>query len=90
MTGFKLFVVCLAVCAVANRVAGNSQRPPASTQSDLVCRQMTPSPNFHGSSQSDNDGFMLEISPSMTEVPDGYSYVRDTEYTSTYEIKLIE
>ncbi len=93
MANVKLFVACLAVyvCVAVNEVAGFSNGPPASSQPDLVCRQMTPSPNpgAHGDPQSGNGSFLLEISPSMTEVSngaDGFAYAPDTEYTSMENI----
>lgn len=76
-------VIVLVVClAILSGVMGNSMGPPAASFSDLVCNQLTPSPQAHGTPTPGDGGYQLEISPPMTETTDGFSYVPDTAYTS--------
>ncbi len=82
MTGYKLLIACLAVCAALNRVDGFSSGPPVRSNEALVCQQMTPNPNNHGAPQSGDGGYRLEISPPMATATNGFTYQARTAYTS--------
>ncbi|XP_064386736.1 putative ferric-chelate reductase 1 isoform X3 [Halichondria panicea] len=81
MTGYKLLIACLAVCAALNRVDGFSSGPPVRSNEALVCQQMTPNPNNHGAPQSGDGGYRLEISPPMATATNGFTYQARTAYT---------
>ncbi len=81
MVSCKLLISCLAVCVAATGVAGFSGGPPASSNPDLVCREMAPNPQFHGDPQTTgNGGYVLDISPPMNVLANGFTYVPNTEY----------
>ena len=67
-------------------VDGRSNGPPLSPASnfDLVCDQMTPNPISHGSPTSGNGGYFIDISPAMSEVAGGFTYVGGQVYTSEF------
>ena len=81
-----LLLVAEFLSTTLNEVHGLSTGPPASTNFDLVCNQMAPnpSPGIHGSPSSGNGGYFIDISPPMSEVADGFTYVGGQVYTSKF------
>ena len=79
----------LALSTTLHEVEGRSSGPPAgeSANFDLVCNRMTPNinPSFHGAPQtSGNGGYFIDISPPMSEVASGFTYVGGQVYTSKF------
>ena len=82
--GLTFWLLLVAVSTNLNYVAGFSSGPPLAPASnfDLVCNRMTPNPNNHGAPMGGNGGYFIDISPSMSEVTNGFTYVGGQTYTS--------
>ena len=84
--GLTFWLLLVAVSTNLNNVAGFGSGPPLSPPSnfDLVCNQMTPNPVNHGAPTEGNGGYFIDISPSMSEVTNGFTYVGGQTYTSEF------
>ena len=89
--GLTIWLLLLAVSTNLYDVEGRSTGPPADEplNFDLVCNQMTPNSFNHGSPMGGNGGYFIDISPSMSEVAGGFTYVGGQIYTSKFLSRFI-
>ena len=86
-----IWLLLVAVCTTHFVVDGRSGGPPLSPSSNfnLVCNEMTPNSLNHGGPLGGNGGYFIDISPSMSEVTNGFTYVGGQTYTSEFNFRQI-
>ena len=76
----KLSLLLMLVCSV--HVCGYPSGPPTGKYFNLVCEQLTPSPEAHGPAQSGHGGYLLSIEPAMIVEGRGLLYTPNQAYSS--------
>ena len=89
--GLTIWLLLLAVSTNLYDVEGRSTGPPAGDPLyfDSVCNQMIPNSFSHEFPTGGNGGYFIDISPSMPEVTNGFTYVGGQTYTSEFRSRLV-